>query len=264
MGTSIARKIGFQKSKTDIIMFFDSDDEILLNPYLFINKYTIEDHYDLLESKAVDNFDILFSSKNYCKVLDSNLLKLFFMGHNIIKYPLWLRVFDKKNLKATFFTNHHAIREDTFILPCILQEVSRAIYIDEYLVRYNKITKKKRIINKLLKNESSQDFESTYYNHLMKNLNEHVLKSDYFDRYIIQIFIKLCLNKSSKQLLRYRNLTKKHLKRRTLFNFSLGTHYDDIFVNNLIYFLGLKLTSKLFRIVYYLKSIGYKNDQKRV
>ena len=155
---------------------------------------------------------------------------------------------------------HHETREDTFILPCILLEVSRAIYIDEYLFKYNKITKKKRIVYTLFKNESSQDFESTYFNRLMKNLNKQVIKSDYFDRYFIQRYLKLCLNTSSKQLLRYRNLTKRHLKRRTFFNFSLVTHHDDIFVNYLIIFLGLKLTAKSFRVVYYLKSLGYKHD----
>lgn len=140
-GPGFARKLGFQKSSGDIVLFYDSDDSLydenVFETMIEIFKNQNPDiiFYDLIVlsskekyiSKVIENFDI------QDKLFDINLLE-----DHLFKTNLCNKIFKRKLLSDDMFYNGNNF-EDAYTLLNYLQNCKKCYYSSKYFYVNNEI-----------------------------------------------------------------------------------------------------------------------------
>lgn len=176
-GLSAARNIGTSFANSNLIMYIDSDD--------LLHKEACKIVYNLLTSTKADmvvfGYDMFLNNipdltkiinlNNYVELSASEALFEMFLPYSSFNITAWNKLYYKRyNLSHTF--PHNIIHEDFFVIPFIVSELSRIIYLKESLYYVRKtpgsITRKTYSLKRL---DELAGVETTY--NLLKSKQEY-------------------------------------------------------------------------------------------
>ena len=210
-GPGLARKLGFQKSTGDIILFYDSDDSLydentLKNIVEIFNKYNPDIvFYDLVVNDSNKNY-IIDNIKNFNQ--DEGLYDIVLLEKYLFLTNLCTKVFKSKILEDSMFYNGKNF-EDAYTLLSYLDKCKNFYYTKKYFYINNEVLNPNSLTKSINPEKVMQVVDVL---NLLNNSSKFKLLKEYkiFDMYCYQ-FKNLYQNRkkwSSSEI----NKIKKELK----------------------------------------------------
>ena len=256
LGLPLARLTGIKNTKTEWMVFLDSDDELNDDIFSYINSVSFESDIDFIQFRSIDGDGKIGNQFIGIKNGRDYLNEFFRKEHSQVS--LQIRIFKTALFyPSPFFSNVNHF-DDNMSFPILVSRSKKILFIDKVFLKVNwtsnSITRNIRSLKELEKKKLYRVYYKNHYMHLKENLVD-TFKDDYYLRYQIEMIFKFSFYSTSLNFYEF----KKELDNLIIdinkvcflnFRFCLIIKSKNSIV---LSFLGLKKTSILFYFLGKLK-----------
>ncbi len=265
LGLAQGRQSGINNATGKYITFLDADDYVTKDAYEKMYTCAIIKDVDIVECNTIR--DAVLIGSNYEGVhKTAHILKDYFYNGDVPSM-LWMRLYKKRLFDQPVFPNMYVNNEDIFAFPYLLYKAEEIYFLKKQLHFYTtdnehsvmKGIKKKAIQeDKIIKNRIKTLHVKQ---HLEDKIGKSVIDSSFFHEfrtYCARLVLDFCLNDF--RTLSSQNTVKMALEKVGVNYSDIRPCYKDIQYNNkliqkLINTFGLKISTKLYRILTRLRAI---------